>query len=61
VPIRGRVKSVFLADSEDMGCVTPIGQVVLVSAQFSIWVIRAFDDTDCFDDQDWTYGINLND
>jgi len=61
------MKSVSLADLRGMGYVLLIGLVDLVSARFpakcpiSCMGEIGVDDKDCFDDQDWTYGENLND
>jgi len=52
------MRSVSWADSEDMECVLLIGMVVLVSVSYIGEI--GVDDKDCFNDQDWTYGTDLN-
>jgi len=53
------MRSASWADLENMECVSLIGMVVLVRVSY-IDELGA-DAQDCFNDQDWTYGTDLND
>ena len=57
--IGSNMRSASWADLENMECVSLIGMVVLVRVSY-IDELGA-DAQDCFNDQDWTYGTDLND